>query len=80
MCKYCKVDDFDGGYEYFNDYGGFSKKIKLNSKDYQIELEMIEGNKLSAEVYSLDEHDIRIHSKKVKIKYCPWCGRKLQES
>lgn len=80
MCKYCEKDDFEEGYcKYFNEEGGFSKDFVLDDETFRIELEMKSDGILVIEFYSMDHDDDLVITKEVKIKYCPWCGRKFNE-
>ena len=83
MCKYCEEHVLERDLDELGDYGTEALCLREESKNnygYYTGIEVrIEGSELSMFAV-IDEKNIKCISeeKRIKINYCPVCGRKLE--
>ena len=86
MCKYCKLETFN---ETIGEKGNWnpvlgtlkdgSRVIQLSLNRYLVEKDEIHRNELVIDncVVGVTENYESLSEKRIKIKYCPFCGEKL---
>ena len=77
MCKYCNVDSFGECFGFINE---LRHDITINGIEIatiQADITNDDDNEWHLETYMVTWDCEEVSFKKVRIKYCPFCGRKL---
>ena len=77
MCDYCSKNTYLMKTEIIDDaFIGWSNEIKLTDLDYKSIAVMLDMRGY-LRLVNVDDYDCLDHGEKIKINYCPMCGREI---